>query len=87
MDERSIAHDLVRAAAVAAVDEGGSVCSIRIRVGGRSGVDPDILRDHVVWWSRGTVVEGADLEVEVVPSDDDDRHGDEVTLVSLDVVS
>ncbi len=85
MDERSVAHDLVRAAGVAALDEGGPVQSLRVRAGGLSGIDPVALRNEMVWWSRGTVVEGAALEVEVGPADTADRHSGEVTLVSLDL--
>ena len=85
MDERSVAHDLVRAAGVAALDEGGPVHCLRVRVGGLSGIDPVTLRKEMVWWSRGTVVEGAELEVELGPADAADRHSGEVTLLSLDL--
>ncbi len=87
MHEHSVAQDLVRAAGVAAVDEGGSLRSMHVRIGGLSRIDPEALRNQMVWWSRGTVVEGADLYLEVISPDLDDRHGSDVTLVSLDIGS
>lgn len=85
MHERSLAEDLVRAAGVAAMDEGGTVHAMHVRVGSLSCIDPEALHDQVVWWSQGTIVEGANVHIEVVPADLGDRHGAEVRLVSVDV--
>ncbi len=85
MHERSLAEDLVRAAGMAAVDEGRFVRSMRIRVGSLSCIDPESLHDQVVWWSQGTIVEGADVHIEVASADLGDRHGAEVRLVSVEV--
>lgn len=85
MHERSVAEDLVKAAGITAMGEGGTVHAMHIHVGGLSCIDPDGLHDQVVWWSQGTVVEGADVVVEVVPADVGDRHGADIKLVSVDV--
>ncbi len=85
MHERSVAEDLVRAAGVTAVEEGGTVQAMHVHVGSLSCIDPEALHDQVGWWAQGTVAEGADVVVEVVPADLDDRHGADVTLVSVDI--
>jgi Zn finger protein HypA/HybF involved in hydrogenase expression len=85
MHERSVAEDLVRAAGISAIDEGGSVAVMRVEVGSLSCIDPDALHDQVVWWSQGTIVEGANIVIEVVPAALDDEHGAEVKLVSIEV--
>lgn len=85
MHERSLAEDLVRAAGITGVEEGGTVQAMHVRLGSLSCIDPEALHDQVVWWSRGTIVEGANVVVEVVPADLDDKHGADVTLVSVEV--
>jgi Zn finger protein HypA/HybF involved in hydrogenase expression len=85
MHERSLAEDLVRAAGINAVEEGGSVAAMHVEVGSLSCIDPDALHDQVVWWSQGTIVEGANIVIEVVPAALDDEHGAEVKLVSIEV--
>ena len=85
MHERSVAEDLVRAAGISAVDEGGSVSAMRVEVGSLSCIDPEALHDQVVWWSQGTIVEGANIVIEVVPAELGDEHGAEVKLVSIEV--
>lgn len=86
MHERNVAQDLVRAAGVTAVEEGARrVRSLRIRMGALSHIDPEALRGAVEWWSHGTIVEGAEVEIDVAGSDIDDRRSDEVVLVSVDV--
>jgi hydrogenase nickel incorporation protein HypA/HybF len=89
MHENHVAADLVRAAGVVAVDEGsGRVRSMTVRIGSLSHVDPDALRHQIEWHAKGTVVEGADLEIEPGPpfsAEHPDRHASDVMLVSIDV--
>jgi hydrogenase nickel incorporation protein HypA/HybF len=86
MHERKIAQDLVRSAGLAAMEEGAQrVRSLRLRVGALSHIDPEALRGQVEWWSHGTIVEGALVEVEQAASDLGDRHSEDVRLVSMDV--
>jgi len=84
MHERSLAEDLVRAAGMTAMDEGGAVQAVHVRVGSLSCIDPEVLHDQVVWWSRGTIIEGADICIEVISAELGDRHGAAVRLVSVD---
>lgn len=86
MHERKIAQDLVRTAGVTALDEGASrVRSLKVRVGALSHIDPEALRGQLEWWSHGTIVEGAAVEVERAASELGDRHAQDVRLVSVDV--
>lgn len=87
MHERSIAEDLVRAAGVTAVDEGGRVSAMHIVVGSMSCIDPDALREQVVWYSQGTVTEGASVHVDVVPAEPDDSRGADIRLASVELAS
>lgn len=89
MHEGHVASDLVRAAGVVALEEGvGHVRSMTVRIGCLSRIDPDSLRHQIQWHSKGTVVEGARVEVESGPpfsTSHPDRHASEVILVSVDV--
>jgi hydrogenase nickel incorporation protein HypA/HybF len=86
MHERRLAQDLVRSAGLAALEEGaGRVNALRLRVGALSHIDPEALRGQVEWWSHGTILEGAEVEVEQAALDAGDRHAEDVTLVSIDV--
>jgi Zn finger protein HypA/HybF involved in hydrogenase expression len=83
--ERSVAEDLVRAAGVTAVEEGGVVRTMRITVGSLSCIDPGSLRDQIAWYARGTVAEGASVEVEVRGDDIGDPHARDVRLTAIEV--
>lgn len=86
MHERKVAQDLVRAAGVTALEEGAQrVRVVRLRVGALSHVDPEALRGQIEWCSHGTIVEGAEVCVDVAGSGFDDRHSAEVMLVSVEV--
>ena len=85
MHERRIAQDLVRTAGMTALDEGaGRVRSMKVRVGALSHIDPEALRGAVEWWSHGTIVEGALVQVDT-SNDFEDRRAEDVMLVSVDV--
>ena len=85
MHERSVAEDLVRTAGITAVEEGGTVHAMHISVGSLSCIDPESLHDQVVWYSQGTIAEGATVHVEVVPAALDDEHGADIRLTAIDV--
>lgn len=91
MHEGHTASDLVRAAGVVAVEEGADhVVSMTVRIGSLSHVDPESLIHQIEWHAKGTVVEGARIDVECGPPfgvDHPDRHASEVVLVSIDVGS
>ncbi|HLA66730.1 MAG TPA: hydrogenase/urease maturation nickel metallochaperone HypA [Acidimicrobiia bacterium] len=89
MHESHTAWDLVRAAGMTALDEGsGRIVAMKVRIGSLSHIDPDALRHQIEWHAKGTMVEGARIEVEPGPpfsADHPDRHASEVVLVSVDV--
>lgn len=86
MHERAVAQDLIRAAGVTALDEGADrVRALRVRVGALSHIDPEALRGQMEWWSQGTIVEGAEVRVDVAGSEIDDRRCSDVMLVSVEV--
>lgn len=85
MHERGVAEDLVRAAGVTALEEGGTVRTMRISVGSLSCIDPVALRDQIAWYARGTVAEGATVEVDVRGDDIGDPHARDVRLTSVEV--
>jgi hydrogenase nickel incorporation protein HypA/HybF len=67
MHEVSIMEEAVRLAVDAAKDSGaGRITGMRLRVGALSGVVPDALRFAFDVVCRGTVAEGATLEIEPV---------------------
>ena len=87
MHERSMAEDLVKAAGMAVVGETfGRVKSMKVQVGSLSHIDPDSLHEQMVFWSQGTIVEGAAIHIDVVPTELGDRGATDVRLVSVDVV-
>ena len=45
------------------------------------------LREQVVWYSQGTVAEGASIHVDVVPAEPDDSHGADIRLMAVDLAS
>jgi hydrogenase nickel incorporation protein HypA/HybF len=86
MHERRLAQDLVRSAGLAALEGGATrVSGLRLRIGAASHIDPESLRGQVEWWSHGTIIEGARIEVDKAGAEPDDRHSEDVTLVSMDV--
>ncbi len=89
MHEASLAEDLVHKAVQVALAEGASrVTSVTVRVGGLCHLTPDHLWEHFAEAARGTIVEGAAVEVVEGPSGDEglsDPHGMDLLLLSVDV--
>jgi len=89
MHEAHTASDLVRTAGIVALDEGAEhVVSLTVRIGSLSHMDPESLRHQIEWHAKGTVVEGAHVEIECGPPfsvEQPDRHASDVVLVSVDV--
>ena len=69
MHEVSIMAEALRMAEDAARSAGASrILKLRLRVGSLSGVAPDALRFAFDVVSRGTLADGASLEIETVPA-------------------
>ena len=85
MHERSVAEDLVRAAGVTAVEEGGVVRTMHVTIGSLSCIDPASLRDQIAWYAQGTVAEGATVDVDVRGDDIGDPHARDVRLTAIEI--
>ena len=85
MHEGTLINDLVRkVTTVAQQQQAVRVSAVSIKVGDYSHVSAAHLREHFEHASRGTIAEGARLDVQRV-SDTDDPNALEVVLDSIEV--
>ncbi len=85
MHEFSLMADLMRKIEQVAVDnDAARVTRVRVWLGALAHITPEHFREHFEDGTRGTVAEGAELEVE---TSDDDAHPEaqQILLRSLDV--
>jgi hydrogenase nickel incorporation protein HypA/HybF len=85
MHEFSLMADLMRKIEQVAADNGASrVVKVRVWLGALSHITPEHFREHFEDGVRGTVADGAELEVE---TSDDESHPEaqQILLKSLDV--
>ena len=86
MHELSLVADLVRKAEATALAEGaGQVTGLSVRLGALSHLSPEHLEEHLKQAARGSMLEGARLEV-TVGTDPTDPQAQEVELLSVEVV-
>ncbi|WP_018868816.1 hydrogenase maturation nickel metallochaperone HypA [Thioalkalivibrio sp. ALgr3] len=86
MHEFSLMADLLRKIEQVAADNNAErVTRVRVWLGALSHITPEHFREHFEDGTRGTVAEGAELEVE---TSDDDTHPEaqQILLRNLDVV-
>jgi len=85
MHEFSLMTDLMRKIeALAAENEASRVLAVRVWLGALSHISPEHFREHFVNGTRGTVAEGASVEVET--SDDAaDPNAQSILLKSIEV--
>jgi hydrogenase nickel incorporation protein HypA/HybF len=68
MHERKLFEDFMSKIESVAVAQGATrVTAVRARVGELSHLTPDHFREHFVDASRGTLAEGAAVDVEIIP--------------------
>lgn len=85
MHEGTLINDLVRKVTTVAEKEHASrVASVTVKVGDYSHVSADHLREHFILASRGTLAEGARLDVEAI-SDTSDPNALELVLDSIEI--
>ncbi|WP_018948263.1 hydrogenase maturation nickel metallochaperone HypA [Thioalkalivibrio sp. ALMg11] len=85
MHEFSLMADLMRKIEQVAVDNNAErVTRVRVWLGALAHITPEHFREHFEDGTRGTVAEGAELEVE---TSDDEAHPEaqQILLRSLDV--
>ncbi|HVP06153.1 MAG TPA: hydrogenase maturation nickel metallochaperone HypA [Dehalococcoidia bacterium] len=84
MHELSIVKDVVRKAeAIAREQNANRVVEVTLQQGSLSGLSPEVLRGHFAEAARGTVAEGA--RVEVLLAEGVTSGAQELTLVSVEV--
>ncbi len=89
MHEAGLARDLIRRAEDLAVAEGARrVTAVTVRIGGLASVTGEHLREHFLNEARGTMAEGAIVEVVEGPSGEEaisDPHALDLLLVGIEV--
>ncbi len=86
MHEMSLMADLMRKAESVVRSEGGQRAAlVRVRLGAMAHMSPSHLRGHFEDFSRGSLLEGAELEIEQ-SEDKTDPNAQSVLLLSVDVV-
>jgi hydrogenase nickel incorporation protein HypA/HybF len=87
--EAGLARDLIRRAEDLALAEGARrVTAITVRIGGLASVTGEHLREHFLNEARGTLAEGAIVEVVEGPSGEEaisDPHALDLLLVGIEV--
>lgn len=87
MHEQSLIGSLIREIQHVAVTQHASkVAGVTVTLGALSHMSPDHFREHFARATRGTLVEGAYLDIEV-HNQADDPHAREVILDSIEVES
>lgn len=87
MHEFSLMADLLRKIeAVARQHDAPRVVGVRVRLGCMAHISPSHFREHFVEGTRGTVAEGARLDVEL-SQDPADPHAQDILLQSVEVGS
>jgi len=87
--EAGLARDLIRKAEDLALAEGARrVTAVTVRIGALASVTGDHLREHFAEEARGTMAEGALVEVVEGPGGEDalrDPHSMDLLLVGIEV--
>jgi hydrogenase nickel incorporation protein HypA/HybF len=85
MHEQSLINDLIRKIeAIARQQQAERVIGVRVRLGALAHLSPEHFRAHYVAAARGTLAEGAALEIQVM-SDITDPHAQDLLLDSVEV--
>ncbi|NNF69363.1 MAG: hydrogenase maturation nickel metallochaperone HypA [Acidimicrobiia bacterium] len=86
MHERSLVDDLVRKAKDAALAEGATgVAGVHVTLGAMSHLSPEVLTEAFQRATHGSLLEGAELVIDVTTGIDD-PHAQDVLLTAVDVV-
>ena len=86
MHEFSLVKDLIHKITTIAHEQHASkVLSVTVKIGALSHISHDHFRDHFVYASRGTISEGARLNIEFM-TDVTDPQSQEVLIENIEVV-
>jgi len=85
MHEMSLIHDLMRKIETIARDQNAvKVVGVKIRLGALAHISAEHFGEHFEEESKGTIADGARLEV-VMLTDENDPHAQDIILDSVDV--
>lgn len=85
MHEMSLIHDLMRKIQTLAREQSATrVTGVTVRIGALAHISADHFREHFEEESKGTLAEGAQLEV-VMMTDEGDPQAQDILLESIDV--
>jgi hydrogenase nickel incorporation protein HypA/HybF len=85
MHEASLIAGLLRTVeAVVSEQGGGKVVGVAVKLGALSHISPQHFRDHFARGAKGTILEGARLDIEVL-TDTADARAQGVVLESVEV--
>lgn len=83
MHELSLMADLMRKLKSIACEQGAKkFASVKVKLGALAHISADHFREHFVPAARGTVAEGARLDIEEL-TDETDPHAQEILLDSV----
>ena len=86
MHEASLMKDLMGKILSVAENEGGDVAAVSVWLGALSHMSPDHFREHYEQAAKGTIAEGARLDIETSPNLDD-ANAQNVVLKSVEISS
>lgn len=85
MHEMSLIHDLMRKIKTIASDQHATrVAGVKVRIGALAHISADHFREHFEEEGKGTIAEGARLEVEML-TDENDPQAQDIILDSVEV--
>jgi hydrogenase nickel incorporation protein HypA/HybF len=85
MHEMSLIHDLMRKIETIARDQNAvKVVGVKVRLGALAHISADHFREHFEEESKGTIADGARLEVELL-TDENDPQAQDIMLDSVEV--
>jgi hydrogenase nickel incorporation protein HypA/HybF len=85
MHEMSLMNDLMNKISAVAREQGGAqVVGVHVWLGALSHISPDHFREHFLEGARGTIAEGAHLEIET-DNDPNNPNAQEILLRSIEV--
>jgi hydrogenase nickel incorporation protein HypA/HybF len=81
----SLIHDLMRKIEMIASDQKATqVAGVKVRIGALAHISADHFREHFEEEAKGTIAEGARLEVEML-TDENDPQAQDIILESVEV--
>ena len=85
MHEMSLIHDLMRKVETIARNQNAvRVVGVKVRLGALAHISADHFREHFEEEAKGTIAEGARLDVELL-TDQSDPHAQDIRLESVEV--